>query len=231
LPRRAASAINALASLLAGVARSAWNSLRSVFTSGVNSAVAVARTIGGRVRGAVGNLGGILSSAGRALIQGLINGISSGISRVMNMVSGLASRVRSAFSSALSIFSPSKVFFKFGVNIDQGLINGIKSKLQDVVKTATMLSKAVIRPSVVASREGMPYGAASALSRIAPPTNEAGADRPQSFGPYELVLDGGVVASFVVDTITGNPTVVAKASSEGSRKRSFSGSGRVTASA
>ncbi len=227
LPRRAASAITALISLLSGVARNAWNSLRAAFNSGVNSAVAVARTIAGRVRSAVGNLGGVLRSAGAALIQGLINGISSGIGRVMGMVSSLAARVRSAFSSALAIFSPSRVFFDFGVNIDEGLINGIKAKLKDVFKAGTLIAKAVIQPTMATPNGAMGmFG--PAFTKPAPSSSaaEAGAERPQFFGPYQLELDGAVVSEFVVDTITGNPTVVAKASTEGARTQSFVGSGR-----
>lgn len=230
LPSRVASAIRGLIGQLRSIATSAWNALKSAFSSGVSAAASIARSLPGRVKGALGNVGGLLVGAGQAIINGLIRGISSGIGRVLGMVRGLASQVQGAFSSALKIFSPSKVFFRFGVNIDQGLIAGIKDKLREVLKASGMLANAVIKPSVVMGRDALPYSPAQTLARINP-TNEAGADRPQSFGPYEMVLDGGVVTAFVIDTITGNPTVVSKASNEGARKSSFSGSGRVTANA
>ena len=49
---------------------------------------------------------------------------------------------------------------------------------------------------------------------------------PRNFGPYEITVDGRVLASIVIDTVTGNPTVVSKAANEGDRQNSFAGSGR-----
>lgn len=226
LPGRVASAVSALPGQLANVARNAWNRLVSAFNDGRNRAVANARELTGRIRSALGNIGSALYSAGANLIQGLINGISSGIGRVLNMVSGLASRVKGAFNSALQIFSPSRVFFDSGVNIDEGLINGIKAKLANVKRMAITLADTVISPTVT-----LPAGAAGALSvgMNTQPSRTAveNAADSRTFGPYPLILDGREIASFVIDTLTGNPTVVSKAANEGSRVKSWSGSGRV----
>jgi hypothetical protein len=140
---------------------------------------------------------------------------------VMGMVSGLASRVRSAFSSALQIFSPSRVFMEFGMNIDEGLIEGLKKKMGAVYRTAQELAKTAIQPTIDLG------SVASYLTRGIPRPHPAVDTDPLSgrsraeFGPYQLVLDGKVVSAFVVDTITGNPRVVSKANTEGARQAAF----------
>lgn len=58
-----------------------------------NSLVAVVRSIPGRIRSALGNLGGLLVAAGRALIQGLINGINAMLGRVRSAIASVKSAV------------------------------------------------------------------------------------------------------------------------------------------
>jgi hypothetical protein len=48
----------------------------------------------------------------------------------------------------------------------------------------------------------------------------------RKFGPYHLQLNDGTLASFVVDTVTGEPEMVSATNDEGSRKRGWAGSGR-----
>jgi phage-related protein len=222
LPGRARAAIQSLGSLIAGVATAAWNSLKARFTAGVSQAASIARTLPGRIKGALGNLGGILYSAGAAIINGLINGIQSGIGRVLGMVSGLAGRVKGAFNSAMEIFSPSRVMFRAGVFIDEGLIEGIKSKIKEVAATAQLLAGAVIRPSVNLRSAVGTVVANATIPNVAKDAADEGAG---FFGPYNLEIDGQVITSIVVDTITGNPTVVSKASKEGSRQDAWAGAG------
>lgn len=222
---RIAQAIGNLPGQLATLARNAWNRLVDSFADGRNRAERTARDLPPRIVRALGNIGSSLYNSGVNLIQGLINGISSGIGRVLGMVGDLASRVKNAFNDALSIFSPSRVFFESGVNIDEGLIKGIRSRLEKVKKMAIALANSVIKPTVL-----LPAGAAGALSvgMNTQPTRTpiAEATAPRQFGPYHLEVDGQVLTSIVIDTVTGNPTVVSKAASEGSRRDSWAGSGR-----
>jgi phage-related protein len=226
LAGRVRSAIGSLVSTMVGVARNAWNQLVSAFNTGRSRAEAVARSLGGRIRSAVGNLGSLLRGAGAAVINGLINGIQSGIGRVLGMVRGLAGQVKGAFNSALSIFSPSRVFFESGVNIDRGLINGIKSKIAQVKKVAESLAKTVIAPTANLKQSAAGVADSTLAQAATRALDRADAGAAASFGPYPLILDGKEIAAFVIDTVTGNPTVVSKAASEGDRQASWSGSGR-----
>lgn len=223
LPGRIRSALAALPGQLSSLMRSAWNAARSAVVSGANALISYVRGIPGRIRSALGNVGGLLVSAGRSIVQGLINGISGMIGRVMSMVSNLASRVSSAFRSALSIFSPSKEFFKDGVNIGKGLILGLKDQLAAVGRMGQLLANTVIQPTValpaMAGAAGLGVGAITPVRHVTDSTLD------RHFGPYQMELDKDVVASFVVDTVTGNPTVVSKAADEGKRRKSWNGKG------
>ena len=220
LPGRVRAALAALPGQIVSVLTSAWNRATSATSSGGNRVVNVVRGLPGRIRGALGNVGGLLVGAGASIINGLISGISSGIGRVMGMVSGLASRVRSAFSSALAIFSPSRVFMEFGINIDEGLILGIKKRLGAVYRQAQTLAQTALQPTIDMG------SVASYVQRNIPrpPATPSSPQEPASPGSgnrYVLQIGDKVLAEFVIDTITGNPKLINKASKEGARKSAF----------
>ena len=62
---------------------------------------------------------------GKNIVQGLINGINQGIENAKKTVGGLAKAIIDKFTTDTEIHSPSKLFERFGVYIDQGLANGI----------------------------------------------------------------------------------------------------------
>lgn len=70
---------------------------------GLNDAVGVVRSLPGRARSALGNLGGVLVASGRSLMQGFINGIRS-------MFGAIASAVSAGMAEARAYlpFSPAK---------------------------------------------------------------------------------------------------------------------------
>lgn len=61
------------------------------------------------------------------IIDGLVNGLKGGLKAVITAISTLASGIINTFAKILKIHSPSRVFADFGINIGQGLFNGIKS--------------------------------------------------------------------------------------------------------
>ena len=65
--------------------------------AGATSAVDVVRNLPGLITTAVGDLGSLLVSSGRALIQGFINGINAMLAPVRNAVSGVMNYVASFF--------------------------------------------------------------------------------------------------------------------------------------
>ncbi|MDK4537915.1 phage tail tape measure protein [Kingella kingae] len=78
---------------------------------------AIAALFGGEV--------GRWASYGANMIDGLINGISAGIGRVVAMAQNLAARVKGAFTGAMQIHSPSRVFRSYGGFMTEGLAIGV----------------------------------------------------------------------------------------------------------
>lgn len=63
---------------------------------------------------------------GEFAVAGLIDGLNSKKSALVSAAQELASIVKDTFQTALDIHSPSRVFKGFGVNINEGLIQGIQ---------------------------------------------------------------------------------------------------------
>ena len=77
-------------------------------------------------RGKVKNEMKEMPTIGEYAVSGLINGLSSKRKELITVAQKLANDVKGAFQGALDIHSPSRVFHGFGVNINEGLINGIQ---------------------------------------------------------------------------------------------------------
>lgn len=110
----ATDTVSSMASSVKDNVSSAWNTVRdntttamsdfvSSVTSGFDEAVSLATTLPGRFQGALGNLGGLLVSSGRSLVQGFISGIRSMIGAVASAASSVVSAARAYFP-----FSPAK---------------------------------------------------------------------------------------------------------------------------
>lgn len=100
------------------------------------------RSIPGRIKSGLGNLGNLLRDAGRRVIQGLINGIKSMISNVGSAMSGIASKIRSylPFSPAKDgPLSGSGAPEVSGSRIAETLGEGVLSELAAIDKAAAAL--------------------------------------------------------------------------------------------
>lgn len=86
-----------------------------------------------------GGAGGWLWDTGRAIVSGLVNGIKSAAGWVNDAVSGMANSIKDKLKNSLGIHSPSKVFFEYGLNINQGLVDGL-------AKTSQLVSDALTIP-------------------------------------------------------------------------------------
>lgn len=121
------------------------------------------RGLPGRIRSALGNLGSLLLSAGRDLVNGLWNGIKAGWSWITGAVRDLASSLLSAAKSALGIASPSKLFRdEIGRWIPEGMAVGITANTDGLIKSARDLADL----AVAAATPTGPSGSAAALSGI-----------------------------------------------------------------
>ena len=78
------------------------------------------------VKGKVKNEAKEMPAIGEYAVAGLIDGLNSKKSALIAAAAELASIVKGTFQSALDIHSPSRVFKGFGININEGLIEGIQ---------------------------------------------------------------------------------------------------------
>ncbi|MFD3498778.1 hypothetical protein [Streptomyces sp. NPDC058678] len=80
-----------------------WSAMKRATVNKATEMINWVKGIPGRVRSGLGNLGNVLTGAGRALIQGFINGIKNMIGDVRNAASSVVSAARDFFP-----FSPAK---------------------------------------------------------------------------------------------------------------------------
>lgn len=88
------------------------------------------------------------------IIPGIIQGIQNGWSRFKEWWSKLWKNPIQWFKNIFGIHSPSTVFAGFGVNIIQGLINGINSLIQRVFSIPSRIRSALDLSSLAASARG-----------------------------------------------------------------------------
>lgn len=119
--------------------------VKSAISEKLSAAVAFVKTIPGKIKSGLGNLGNLLLDAGRNVIQGLINGIKGMASQAANAAKGVVTNAINAAKNALGIQSPSKVFTWIGQMTTQGLIKGLKGGESEVSQTAKKLSETVIK--------------------------------------------------------------------------------------
>lgn len=120
--------------------------------SGVRSAlgnvVSYVKGIPGRIKNALGNLGGLLHGAGSAVIQGLIGGINAKVDELMNLAGSIANRVKDKIKGALKINSPAKVMIPLGSAIPEGLAVGIRDGEKYVTTVLGRVSRGISNTSI-----------------------------------------------------------------------------------
>lgn len=147
-----------------GLVSSAWNGITGAVSNGVNSVMNTVRGIGGKIKGAFGNAGSWLVSAGNNIIQGLINGIKSAIGNAVAAVKGAASSIVNAAKGALGIHSPSRVFRdEVGKMIPAGLGVGVEMNEKLAVKPVQGMVAALL-PSSLPGSVSSPMASPVALS-------------------------------------------------------------------
>lgn len=104
--------------------------------TGPIGAIVVALTVLGALGPKVGEWVGAIAS-------GLIDGIGAIVGGVVGAVTAVVDAIIDTFCSLLGIASPSQVFMDFGVNLLQGLIDGVISMVATVVSTFGVLHDAI----------------------------------------------------------------------------------------
>jgi len=158
-------------SAVSGAVSGAWNTVTGAVSSGVSSAVSWVAGMPGRLLGALGNIGGLLVSAGADLIRGFINGIKNMAGNVASAAMSVAKSAVSAVTGFLGIHSPSRVFADLGQNVGQGFVNGIKSmqpavaaQMQAMADYSAMQSLSVAAPAMASARAAETSYSTSAMS-------------------------------------------------------------------
>jgi len=113
----------------------AWEGIKRGVSDGIHAVLKFFSDLPGQILRFLEGLPGKLLDIGKNAIQGLVNGLKS--VDVGSVAAGIANTVTFGLSGALGIKSPSTVFHGFGVNLMQGLRNGIH--------TATPLVIAALR--------------------------------------------------------------------------------------
>jgi hypothetical protein len=170
-----------------------------------------------------------LYGAGLRAAQGLVAGLKAQQAAIERQMLAIALSMKSAIKRALKIKSPSRVMQGLGDDTAEGLIVGLLNRLGDVRNAAGQLANSVIAPTVGLDTARIAATTTLPNALTAADQNRSSADLLQALSgtrTYQLMLDGKVMSTFVVDAITGNPVVVNKASKEGSRVQAWSGSGR-----
>lgn len=83
----------------------------------------------------LGNLWGDAKSWAGSIMDGLKSGLDSGINKVKETAGKVASSISGFFKNVLGIHSPSTVFRDFGLNIDEGLAQGIDKGIAGVLRS------------------------------------------------------------------------------------------------
>lgn len=133
------------------------------FQSWVDRSVDRARELPGKVRDQLGNLGSVLVSAGRDLVQGLINGISDKIGALRAKASEIASTVSGSVKDLLGISSPSKVMMEVGEDTMDGFLLGLQDRVPQL--RSDLQGIAAMAPSFA-----LPGGQTLRLPQLGPQT-------------------------------------------------------------
>lgn len=201
------------------VVRNAFSQAKAAVQSQLSAMVSLVRGLPGRVSGALGNIGRLLYSKGQSLVRGFISGIASMIGAVRDKASSVVRAVTDFLPGSPAKTGPlsGKGYVllrarRFMNDLAQGIEDGGQKPRTALLGAINPLARAVV-PSVSTGRSGGSSG-------MTTPTAGTGTRT------YHLDIDGRTIATLMVDAITGNPVVVSKAASEGSRQDSWAGSGR-----
>lgn len=94
-----------------------------------------------KIVGALSDAGSWLIDTGKNIVQGLMDGIGSLAGSIGDFfLDKIPGWIKKPFKKALGIHSPSRVFAGYGVNIGEGLVNGVKSMSSKVQKATQALA-------------------------------------------------------------------------------------------
>ena len=102
------------------------------------------------------DLPGNLVQVGKDMIQGLVDGVNSMVSGAVDAVKGVGSKIVGGVKDFFGIGSPSKLFEGFGLNLGEGLANGIEATRRMVTSAADRIALAATPSFAGVDAFGMP---------------------------------------------------------------------------
>lgn len=130
-------------------------SLKKSASDKISSLIDTIKGIPGKIKSNLGNLGSLLWSSGRDVVSGLISGIDSMTGGLISKAKHVAGKVQETFQHALQIKSPSRVMHKIGEYVSLGLSNGMSAGIPDVVRSASAVAMAAVKPFSFAASIGV----------------------------------------------------------------------------
>ncbi|MFT4282587.1 phage tail tape measure protein [Microbacterium sp.] len=138
-----------------------WDSIGDAISSAWEGILSFFEGIPDAIKGFFTGVGTWLYSIGRDLINGLLNGIQSLASTIGSFfLNLLPDWIREPFKIALGIHSPSREFFGYGMNIGEGLVEGLDA-YQPVLEAR--MSSLVPVPDYVPDEWSSRYGSGASV--------------------------------------------------------------------
>lgn len=85
-----------------------------------------------------------MPTIGANTIQGMMDGLASMTPALLSQAQSIANAIKETIQTALGIHSPSRVMRGFGINIGQGLVEGMDNMIGKVAQSSARLSDAVV---------------------------------------------------------------------------------------
>lgn len=148
LMRTAGSILKAGWGLIKSIFSSALNAVKNNVSSGVKNIISFFKSLPGKIKSAIGNLGSLLLQKGKDLVRGFVNGIKSLPGAIKDALLNLIPGPLRKFAKSLGLSSPSKVFEQYGKWTVQGYVQGIEGNTRAVSRaTLSMANAALVRGS------------------------------------------------------------------------------------
>lgn len=141
-----------------------FNMVKNAVSSGINAVIGFVRSIPGRILGALGNLGGLLVGAGRAIMDGLRRGIEAawnGVKSLLQSITNMIPDWKGPMRVDLKLLEPSGEAIMHGLSV--GIDDGAHNLFRQLQGITTDIGGAVAPPKAsvgtVAGGSGLTPGA------------------------------------------------------------------------
>jgi TP901 family phage tail tape measure protein len=138
------SILNDTKTMVLGVATSIWQGFTNAIGDALGGVWAALLTLWNTFMQFFKDAGTWLYQIGKDVVNGLINGVKSMGDAAWNAAKGIGDSVINGAKSILGIGSPSRVFHQFGINIGEGLTNGIATQHGATTAAAGALARAAM---------------------------------------------------------------------------------------